>query len=176
MEIKEILDPTGQQNLLDGPGDSECAYPVSGRPARFTRTVGALKKVFPAALLSVLVAGALTAAVPAVPAYAAPTTLAITAYPENSTGVPMVAAAVTNHVLRGTSNAINMFLNGTLISECKSRECAVALSLTPGQTGIVTADVGPRGTVPYTADAIVSATATVVVIHHPIVCHGTTCT
>jgi len=177
MQKKEILEPRGLQDLLDRPVNSETdAHSVGVRPARFTQTISALKKVVPAALLSVLVAGAISATIPALPAYASPTTLTLTTYPENSTGVPMIAAAVTNHVLRGTSDAINMFVNGTLVQECKSRECTAVLSLLPGQFGSITADVGPRGTVPYTANAIVSATVTVVVIHHIIGCHGTTCT
>ena len=76
----------------------------------------------------------------------------------------MVASAVTNHVLRGTPDAVNMFVNGALVLECKSRECATDLDVLPGQTALVTADVGPRGTVPYTSSAIVSATTTVVVV------------
>jgi hypothetical protein len=177
MHAQEILEPAAPQNLLDRPADGADAEPIYERLTRLARVRNTLKKAVPAALLSVLVAGALSAAVPAIPAYASPVTLTLTAYPENSTGVPMVAAALTNHVLRGTPDALNMFVNGTLVRECKSRECVTVLSQGPGETAVITADVGPRGTEPYTTDAIVSATVTVAIIHHIIIgCHGTTCT
>jgi hypothetical protein len=176
MQTQELHEPTGPQSLLNRPVDSEGTRPVFERITRFTRTLNVVKKAVPATLLAVLVAGAFSAVVPAVPAYASPTTLSLTTYPQNSTGVPMVAEAITNRVLRGTPDAINIFVNGTLILECKSRECATDLGVAPGHTASVTADVGPRGTVPYTAGAIVSAATTVVVVRHPITCHGTTCT
>jgi hypothetical protein len=175
MQTQELHEPTGPQSLLDRSVDSDGAGPVFERITRFTRTLNILRKGVPAALLAVLVTGAFSAVVPAVPAYASPTTLKLTAYAQNSTGVPMVAEAVTNHVLKRTSDAINMFVNGKLVVECKSRDCTTELGLAPGQTALVTADVGPRGTVPYTANAIVSAETTVVVVHHIITCHGTTC-
>jgi hypothetical protein len=142
MQTQELHEPAGLQSLLDRPVDSEGAGPVFGRITRFTRTLNVVKKAVPAALLAVLVAGAFSAIVPAVPAYASPTTLTLTAYPQNSTGVPMVVEAITNHVLRGTPDVIN----------------------------------SPRGTVPYTSNAIVSAKEVVAVIRQPITCHGTTCT
>jgi hypothetical protein len=175
MHTQELHEPTGPQSLPGRPVDTEGAYTVFQRLTRFIKRLNVLKNSVPAVLLTVLVAGAFSAAVPAVPAYASATTLTITTYPQNSTGVPMVAAALTNHVLRGTPDAINMFVNGTLVLECKSRECATDLSVLPGDTASVTADVGPRGTVPYTANAIVSAATTVVVVQHIIGCHGSTC-
>jgi len=175
MYAPKLHNPTGEQSLLNPPANTVDAYPAGERRRHFTGTLNSVKKAVPAALLALLVAGAFTAAVPAVPAYASPTTLTISTYPQNSTGVPMVAAALTNHVLKGTPDAINMFVNGALVIECKSRDCATDLDVLPGQTASVTADVGPRGTMPYTANAIVSAATTVVVVHHIISCHGTTC-
>jgi hypothetical protein len=175
MQTQELDEPTGPQSLLDRPVDSEGAGPFFERITRFTRTLNVVKKAVPAALLAVLVAGAFSAVVPAVPAYASPTTLTLTAWPQNSTGVPMVVEAITNHVQRGTPDVINMFVNGTRVLECKSRECTIELGA-PGTTGLVTADVGPRGTVPYTSKAIVSAEKAVAIIRQPITCHGTTCT
>jgi hypothetical protein len=164
--------PAGRQNVLNGPIDSESANLACGRLARFACRLNALKKVFPVALLTVLAATGLNTAVTAAPSYASGASLTFNAYPQNSTGVPMVVEAITNHVLRGTPDVINMFVNGTRVLECKSRECTTEL----GVTAFVTADVGPRGTVPYTSNAIVSAETMVLVVRHPITCHGTTCT
>jgi hypothetical protein len=175
MHAHKLHEATGAPGLLDYPVNSTATNPMNERQTRFTRALNVLKKPVRAAVLPVLVAGAFTAAIPAVPAYASAPTLTLTAYPQNSTGVPMVANAVTNHVLRGTPDAVNMFVNGALVLECKSRECATELDALPGQTALVTADVGPRGTVPYTSSAIVSATTTVLVVRHIISCHGTTC-
>ena len=175
MHAQKLPDATGEQTLPAYPVNSTDANPMCERQTRFTKALNVLKKAVPVAVLPVLVAGAFSATIPAVPAYASATTLTLTAYPQNSTGVPMVAEALTNHVLRGTPDAINIFVNGALVLECKSRQCATDLDVLPGQTALVTADVGPRGTVPYTSSAIVSATTTVVVVHHIITCHGTTC-
>jgi hypothetical protein len=175
MHAQKSHEATGVASLLDYPVNSTVANPMNERRTRLTRALNVLKKPVRAGVLPVLVAGAFTAAIPAVPAYASATTLTLTAYPQNSTGVPMVANAVTNHVLRGTPDVVNMFVNGALVLECKSRECATELDVLPGQTAVVTADVGPRGTVPYTSSAIVSATTTVLVVRHIISCHGTTC-
>jgi hypothetical protein len=174
MTTQELGLPAGQQNVLYGPVDSESAYLVSGRLARFTQRLNVLKKVVPVALLTVMVASGFSAAVTAAPAYASGTSLTITAWPQNSTGVPMVVEAITNHVQRGTPDVINMFVNGTRVVECKSRECTIELGV-PGSSALVTADVGPRGTVPYTSNAIVSAERSVAVTRQPITCHGTTC-
>jgi hypothetical protein len=175
MHAQKLHEATGARSLSDYPVNSTDANPLYERQTRFTKALDVLKKSVLAAVLPVLVAGAFSVAIPAVPAYASATALTLTTYPQNSTGVPMVANAVTNHVLRGTPDAVNMFVNGALVLECKSRECATDLGVLPGQTAIVTADVGPRGTVPYTSSAIVSATTTVVVVRHIISCHGTTC-
>ena len=174
MTTQELGLPAGQQSVLTGPVDSDGAYLVSGRFARFTQRLNVLRKVVPVALLTVMVASGFNAAVTAAPAYASGTSLTITAWPQNSTGLPMVVEAITNHVLRGTPDVINMFVNGTRMLECKSRECTIELGA-PG-TDVVTADVGPRGTVPYTSNAIVSAEKTVAVNRQPITCHGSTCT
>ena len=175
MTTQELGLPAGRQDVVDRPVDAESAYLVCGRLTRLTRRLSALKRVVPVALLTVLAATGLNAAVTAAPAYASGPTLTFTAWPQNSTGVPMVVEAITNHVQRGTPDVINMFVNGTRVLECKSRECTIELGV-PGSIALVTADVGPRGTVPYTSNAIVSAETTVVVTRHPITCHGTTCT
>jgi hypothetical protein len=175
MTTQELGLSAGRQNVLNGPVDAESAYPVSGRLARFTQRLNALKKVVPVALLTVLAATGLNAAVTTAPAYASGASLTITAWAQNSTGVPMVVEAMTNHVQRGTPDVINMFVNGTRVLECKSRECTIELGV-PGSIAVVTADVGPRGTVPYTTNAIVSAKKVVAVIRQPVTCHGSTCT
>lgn len=114
MHAQKLPDATGEQTLPAYPVNSTDANPMCERQTRFTKALNVLKKAVPVAVLPVLVAGAFSATIPAVPAYASATTLTLTAYPQNSTGVPMVAEALTNHVLRGTPDAINIFVNGAV--------------------------------------------------------------
>ncbi|HXW80935.1 MAG TPA: hypothetical protein VEJ84_15640 [Acidimicrobiales bacterium] len=87
-------------------------------------------------------------------------------------GAPLTAIAVTNNVLKGTPYAINMFINGKLATECTASPCT-ASATGPAQ---VTADVGPPGTAPFTAEAIVSAKETLIVPPTKTHCRGSSCT
>ncbi len=123
MQTQELDEPTGPQSLLDRPVDSEGAYPVFERITRFTRTLNVLKKARPGCPVDGNGRKRFQCRSAGSSRICLGDHAHITAWPQNSTGVPMVVEAITNHVLRGTPDVINMFVNGTRVLECKSREC-----------------------------------------------------
>jgi hypothetical protein len=111
------------------------------------------------------------------PAFAQPATLTLSAFPQNSTGVPMTVEAVTNKVLTGTHLDINIFESSKLIATCNDSNCAASIygGLTYPETVRVSADVGPAGARPWGPRAIVSRQIEVTLKFTKPPCSGSPC-
>ncbi|HLJ04154.1 MAG TPA: choice-of-anchor D domain-containing protein, partial [Solirubrobacteraceae bacterium] len=96
-----------------------------------------------------------------------PWTLSITSFPQNSTGDPVTVEVSANNLLAGTSDYINVYVNGTFYTRCTASPCQLSLSAVKPTTFDVAADVGPAGTKPFSKAALASARAPVFVSFIP---------
>src|SRR5579864_4968664 len=86
-----------------------------------------------------------------------PWALMLSSYPQNSSGSPAIVQAVANDLLAGSSDYINIFVNGKFWAKCQSTTCLTSLAAEKPTTFNVTADVGPAKTTPFSKRALVSA-------------------
>jgi Abnormal spindle-like microcephaly-assoc'd, ASPM-SPD-2-Hydin len=95
-----------------------------------------------------------------------PWTLTLTSFPQNSSGSPVTVQAVANDLLAGSSDYINIYVNGKFRAKCQTT-CLTSLAAGKPTTFKVTADVGPAKTTPFSKRALVSARTKVTVALTP---------
>jgi hypothetical protein len=96
-----------------------------------------------------------------------PWSLSLTSVPDNSTGTPVTVTATANDLLIGTSDYINLYVNGKFATKCQSTNCELSLSSAKPTLFTVSADVGPARRKPFTSGAMASTQTTVYVSYTP---------
>lgn len=96
-----------------------------------------------------------------------PWTLTLNSFAQNSSGSPVTVQAVANDLLAGSSDYINIYVNGKFRVKCQTTTCLTSLAAGKPTSFNITADVGPAKTKPSSKHALVSASTTVPVAFTP---------